>query len=139
MSQNDVDKTTTLSKTDNDLIKAFEELLNDVNVSDKKKALWKQVYAHALQDRTYALQMYTSCSNLVIADPLQHAIHGPNIAKYLERMSRANDQLLKLAEQVAAAEEKDGEDGKTMTPDEIYEKLQGGSTDSVVPIKKKGR
>jgi hypothetical protein len=124
--------------TDNNKIKAFGELLDDLKVNDKKKELWKEIYGHAIQDRSYALQMYVNCSNVVIADPTQHAIHGPNIAKYLERMSRSNDQLLKLAELVAAAEEASGE-GQTMTPDEIYEKLS--SDTSVVPFdkKKKGK
>jgi hypothetical protein len=126
--------------TDNNKIKAFSELLDSLNVTDKKKELWKEIYGHAIQDRSYALQMYVNCSNVVIADPTQHAIHGPNIAKYLERMSRSNDQLLKLAELVASAEEASGE-GFSMTPDEIYEKLSEAGP-AVVPIdknKKKGR
>ncbi len=125
--------------TDNNKIKAFGELLDSLKVADKKKELWKEIYAHALQDRSYALQMYVNCSNIVIGDPTQHAIHGPNIAKYLERMSRTNDQLLKLAELVAAAEEvSDG--ALTMSTDEIYEKLSETGP-AVVPFdkKKKGR
>lgn len=125
--------------TDNNKIKAFGQLLDDLKISNKKKELWKEIYGHAIQDRSYALQMYVNCSNVVIADPTQHAIHGPNIAKYLERMSRTNDQLLKLAELVAAAEEANNE-VQTMTPDEIYEKLSSGDS-AVVPFdkKKKGR
>ncbi len=125
--------------TDNNKIKAFSDLLDSLKVTDKKKELWKEIYSHALQDRSYALQMYVNCSNIVIGDPTQHAIHGPNIAKYLERMSRSNDQLLKLAELVAAAEEVN--DGTmTMSTDEIYEKLSETGP-AVVPFdkKKKGR
>ena len=122
--------------TDNNKIKAFGKLLDDLKISNKKKELWKEIYGHAIQDRSYALQMYVNCSNVVIADPLQHAIHGPNIAKYLERMSRTNDQLLKLAELVAAAEEMSNE-GQTMTPDEIYEKLSSGTDTAIVPFDKK--
>lgn len=120
--------------TDNNKIKAFNDLLDSLNIADKKKQIWKEVYAHAIQDRSYALQMYTNCSNLVIADPTQHAIHGPNIAKYLERMSRSNDQLLKLAELLANSEDA-GSGEITMTPDEIYEKL--GANTPVVPFEKK--
>jgi flavorubredoxin len=125
--------------TDNNKIKAFGDLLDSLKVTDKKKELWKEIYGHAIQDRSYALQMYVNCSNIVIGDPTQHAIHGPNIAKYLERMSRSNDQLLKLAELVAAAEEI-GEGGLTMSTDEIYEKLSEAGP-AVVPFdkKKKGR
>jgi hypothetical protein len=125
--------------TDNNKIKAFGELLDSLKVTDKKKELWKEIYGHAIQDRSYALQMYVNCSNMVISDPTQHAIQGPNIAKYLERMSRSNDQLLKLAELVAAAEEI-SEEGMSMSADEIYEKLSEAGP-AVVPIvnKKKGR
>lgn len=126
---------TSQGKTDNDLIREFDELLENIKLTDKKKALWKQIYGHAIQDRSMALQMYVNCSNVVIADPTQHAIHGPNIAKYLERMSRSNDQLLKLAELVAAAEEVNNE-GLTMSPDEIYEKLSGNDP-AIVPFDKK--
>lgn len=119
--------------TDNNKIIAFTKLLDDLNVGDKKKELWKEIYSHALHDRSYALQMYVNCSNLTINDPTQHAIHGPNIAKYLERMSRSNDQLLKLAELVAKAEDAIPEE-QTMTPDEIYQKL---AEPSVIQIDKK--
>jgi len=121
--------------TDNNKIKAFGELLDDLKIGNKKKELWKEIYGHAIQDRSMALQMYVNCSNVVIADPTQHAIHGPNIAKYLERMSRSNDQLLKLAELVAAAEEVNNE-GLTMSADEIYEKLSGNDP-AIVPFDKK--
>jgi hypothetical protein len=121
--------------TDNNKIKAFSDLLDSLDITDKKKQIWKEIYSHAIQDRSYALQMYTNCSNLVIADPMQHAIHGPNISKYLERMSRSNDQLLKLAELLANSEDAKNEE-TTMTPDEIYEKLSGNST-PVVPFEKK--
>ncbi len=122
--------------TDNSKIAAFSKLLDDLNINNKKKELWKEIYGHSLQDRSYALQMYVNCSNLVLADPTQHAIHGPNIAKYLERMSRSNDQLLKLAELVAAAEEVSGEE-MTMTSDEIYTQLKSDSNDVVFIDKKK--
>ncbi len=89
-------------------------------LEDKRKTLWLDVYTNALQDRDYALLMYTHLSGFVAADPQQHALHGPNIAKYLERMSKANDQLLKLAELVSAAIEKDT-DNKAYTKDDLYD------------------
>jgi hypothetical protein len=46
-----------------------------------------------------------------------HNILGPVIAKYLERMSRANDQILKLAELVAREEETD------INPDSIFDSI----------------
>ena len=34
----------------------------------------------------------------ITADPEKHALYGVTITKYLERMSKSNDQLVKLAE-----------------------------------------
>jgi hypothetical protein len=106
----------------NDKIQDFIILLDSLNITNKKKEIWKDIYANALQDRDYAMTMYVSVSTMVINDPTMHAIHGPNIAKYIERMSRSNDQLLKLAELLATAEEVSSED-KMMSPDEIYDQL----------------
>ena len=105
----------------NDKISGFKKLLEGItSLEDKRKTLWIDVYTNALQDRDYALQMYTHLSGFVSADAQQHALHGPNIAKYLERMSKANDQLLKLAELVSSAIEKDVED-KAGTREDLYD------------------
>lgn len=106
----------------NKKIAEFKDLLDSITtLQDKRKLLWQDVYTNALQDRDYALQMYTHLSGFVAGDPQQHALHGPNIAKYLERMSKANDQLLKLAELVAAALTKQEEEG--MSADALYDKF----------------
>ena len=106
----------------NTKIASFKELLDSLTtLQDKRKVLWQDVYTNALQDRDYALQMYTHLSGFVAGDPQQHALHGPNIAKYLERMSKANDQLLKLAELVAAALTKEEDEG--MDADSLYDKF----------------
>lgn len=101
----------------------FKNLLDGISsLEDKRKTLWLDIYTNALQDRDYALQMYTHLSQFVMADPQQHALHGPNIAKYLERGSKANDQLLKLAELVGAAIEKDQENSE-VTTEQLYDIL----------------
>jgi len=112
---------TVINETINDKIVSFKKMLDDiVTLEDKRKTLWLDVYTNALQDRDNALNMYRQLSGFVASDPQQHALHGPNIAKYLERMSKANDQLLKLAELVAAAIDKDAED-KAVTSDQLYD------------------
>jgi len=58
---------------------------------------------------------------MTMGSAANHAIHGPNIAKYLERMSRANDQLIKLAELIADAEK----ENKEIDPEEMYRQLEG--------------
>ena len=114
---------TTINKSINDKIAEFKDLLDSITtLKDKRKILWQDIYTNALQDRDYALQMYTHLSGFVAADAQQHALHGPNIAKYIERMSRANDQLLKLAELVDTALEKNAEDSG-MSADAFYDKF----------------
>lgn len=115
---------TTINENINTKIAEFKDLLASITtLQDKRKILWQDIYTNALQDRDYALQMYTHLSGFVAADAQQHALHGPNIAKYIERMSRANDQLLKLAELVNTALEKQAE-GSEITQDELYSKFE---------------
>lgn len=94
----------------NERIQQFSNLLDELDsLSDKKKALWKEIYANAVTDRNNALILYNSLIATVMLNDTNHAIHAQNMAKYIEKMSRSNDQLLKLAELIAAAEEKSEE------------------------------
>lgn len=95
----------------NDLISVSERVVNFAKMldnmealSDKKKELWKQIYANALIDRNHALICYNNLQDKALANSTEHAIHAPNISKYIACMSRANDQLIKLAELIAEAE-----------------------------------
>ncbi len=115
---------TTINENINTKIANFADLLASITtLQDKRKVLWQDIYTNALQDRDYAFQMYTHLSGFVAADAQQHALHGPNIAKYIERMSRANDQLLKLAELVNTALEKQSE-GEELSQDDLYNKFE---------------
>lgn len=112
---------TIINENINTKIAGFKELLDTItSLEEKRKTLWLDIYTNALQDRDYALQMYTHLSGFVSADAQQHALHGPNIAKYLERMSKSNDQLLKLAELVSSAMEKDAEE-RVVTREDLYD------------------
>lgn len=85
----------------------FSDLLNSLDKSlDKKKTLWKQIYENAVTDRKTAYLVFADLYVQVHSKSAEHAIHGPTLSKYMERMSKATDQLLKLAELVAAADEK---------------------------------
>lgn len=103
-----------------DRIKDFGSLLDQIeNLTEKKKQLWKEIYENAITDRQNAFVMFLKLSKIASDKSSEHALHGRNIAVYLERMSKANDQLIKLAELIARA------DGSTqeLTPDEIFEKI----------------
>ena len=79
----------------------FTSLLDSLSTTEaKKKSLWKQIYQNALIDRRNAYILFGDLWNIVAGDANNHSLHGMNMAKYLERMSKANDQLIKLAELV---------------------------------------
>lgn len=79
---------------------SFCDLINEIAMDDRLKILWKQIYKNAIDDRKHALLVWTDLYIRVHGNPEMHALHGDRIAKYLERMEKANTQLLKLAEQV---------------------------------------
>ncbi len=86
-------------------IQNFSDLLDTIdNLSDQKKALWRDIYYNAITDRRAAYVLYNDLLSGVIGQSAQHAIHGPILAKYIERVSRSNDQIIRLAELVAEAQ-----------------------------------
>lgn len=88
-----------------DKIKDFSDLLSQINdVSDKKKKLWKEIYQNAVTDRQNAYILFTTLIQIVEDKSTEHAIHGKTLATYIERMSKANDQIIRLAELVAKSE-----------------------------------
>lgn len=101
----------------------FDMLLDTISsIEDKTKSLWKQIFQNAVQDRKNAYLMWSDLYMHVHSLPNEHAIHGQNLARYMERMSKANDQILKLAELVAGAGKKEIDD--TMSEEEMYEQIQ---------------
>lgn len=102
-------------------VKEFSNLLDELeSTSDKKKALWKEIYANAITDRNNALLLYNDLCADALLKTINHSLHAPNLAKYIEKMSKANDQLLKLAELIAQAEARDDE----INPESIYSALE---------------
>ena len=84
----------------------FVDLLNSLTTIDERlKLLWKQIYENALVDRRNAYLIWTDLYITVQGNPEQHVIHGDHLSKYMERMEKANTQLLKLAELVHKAKD----------------------------------
>ena len=101
----------------------FSALLNTLSsVEDKQRALWRQIYENAVQDRKNAYLMWADLYVFVCANPTEHAIHGQNLSRYMERMSKANDQILKLAEMVSNASSSEIEE--VFTEEEMYDNIQ---------------
>ena len=99
-------------------IRQFSDILDTLtSTEEKKKLLWKEIYENAVNDRENAGILFTDTLMQVKGNAANHNILGPVIVKYIERMSRANDQILKLAELIA------NEETKEMSMDAIYDKI----------------
>lgn len=86
-------------------IKNFSDLLDSLETADeKKKLLWKEIYSNALSDRERASILFTEAYKAMGASPADHVSLGSTMTKYLERMGKSNDQVLKLAELIQKAE-----------------------------------
>ena len=93
-------------KTEKEL-STFSELLDSLaGVDERVKLLWKQIYENALTDRRNAYMVWSDLYMAVHGKPEQHVIHGDHLSKYMERMEKANTQVLKLAELVYKAKDK---------------------------------
>lgn len=104
-------------------IQDFTELLEQIDgVSDKKKKLWKEIYENAVTDRQNAYVLFTSLVEIVQDKSTEHAVHGKALATYIEKMSKANDQIIRLAELVSKSESKED---KEIDPEEMFKKIGG--------------
>lgn len=106
-------------------IATFKSLLDDIStLEDKKKSLWLEIYQNAVFDREMAIMLF----DLLILEQSKNGnnitiqqFNGPIFSKYIERMTRANDQLIKLAELVEKAQQKE----ETIDANDIYQQLDG--------------
>jgi len=102
--------------------KDFSDLLNQIDgVSDKKKKLWKEIYENAVVDRQNAYVLFCSLVKIVENDSTEHAVHGKTLSSYIEKMSKSNDQLIRLSELISKAEKASDE----IDPEEIFRKIEG--------------
>lgn len=104
--------------------KKFAGLLDDIDsVDDNVKELWREIYDNANADRQAAYTLYQNLLPEVMASAEGHMIHGGTMSKYLERVNKANDQLLKLAEQIEKAKTK----SEGIDQNDIFSQIEGGS------------
>jgi len=103
-------------------LKDFSDLLNTLSsTEDKKKLLWKETYQNAIEDRENASILVTDLLLQIRGNLTNHQTYGTIMTKYLERMAKSNDQILKLAELVA----KEQESANTISPDDIFNEIGG--------------
>ena len=103
-------------------VESFGILLDSLETSeDKKKLLWREIYENAIIDRMNAYMLFTDVYGCMTGDKADHVTLGPMMAKYIERMNKSNDQLLKLADLIAKEEEK----AAAIDPDGLFAQIAG--------------
>ena len=113
-----------IEKTENKeaKVKNFADILDNIDsLKDKKKLLWKEIYENAIVDRENARMLFNDAFINLSGVLSDHANVGSVIAKYLERMCRSNDQILKLAELIA----KEEDNTTSVTPDDLFDQIKG--------------
>lgn len=102
-------------------VKDFNFLLDKIeSLDDKKKQLWVEIYDNSITDRANAYLMFSRLVKISGESSNEYAVHARSISSFLERMSRANDQLIKLAELVEKAEHKD----ETIDVDDMFDQIK---------------
>tara|TARA_A100001011_G_C13698338_1_gene590439 strand:- start:150 stop:488 length:339 start_codon:yes stop_codon:yes gene_type:complete len=107
-------------KNKEEKIKEFSDLLDNlVDTEDKKKLLWKESYQNAIEDRESASILLNDLLVTIPGNSANHSTHGSLATKYLERMSKSNDQIIKLAELVAKEQEREN----AVNPEDIFKSI----------------
>ena len=101
-------------------VKDFSDLLESIETTaDKKKLLWKEIYENAIVDRMNAYMLFTDAYTNMGSGTAYHMQVGAIMAKYLERMGKSNEQLLKLADLISSEEEK----AAKIDPDDLSRRI----------------
>jgi len=105
-----LEETQNLTKKESELrkkIETFSDILDSIKTSDAKiKTLWREVYENAVADRENANMMFTDAwQRMQSPGTTDHVTVGTTMSKYLERMCKSNEQILRLAELISKVEE----------------------------------
>lgn len=101
-------------------IRDFSDLISKIEgVDNKQKQLWKEIYENSITDRQNAHVMFVNLVTIVENKSNEFAIHGRTLATFLERMSKANDQLLKLSELISRSDPANA----PIDPDDVFSKI----------------
>ena len=116
--ENKIEKVSELQKK----VERFADILDSINsLEDKKKHLWKEIYENALTDRENAAILFTSVHGDIVGAH-NHQMLGQIATKYLERMCKSNEQILRLAELIDKAEQR----SEQINPDDVFDKISSG-------------
>jgi hypothetical protein len=125
MKPTNIEKIASLQESDRKAqvkIESFEEVLQSMEgVDPQKLQLWLEIYNNASNDRANASALLTQGFTLLGQTSADHMSLGPTLVKYLERMTKSNDQLLALAQLVA----KEVEAKAAFDTEDIFTKIEG--------------
>jgi len=121
----DVKKIEKMLDSDKDVqkkINNFQKILDDMDGVDPKKIhLWLEIYDNACNDRVCASALFAQAFSQLGLSHTDHMTLGPTLVKYLERMTKSNEQLLQLAQLIS----KEIERTNTIDTDTIFAKIEG--------------
>ena len=101
-------------------LKDFSDLLKSIeSLDDKKRQLWAEIYCNAILERQNAYLIFAELYTIVTTKSTEYAIHGRTLTSCIERMSKANDQLIRLAELIAKAESSN----EAIDPEDMFERI----------------
>ena len=99
----------------------FSDLLKGITaLDDKKKQLWLEIYENAIADRQNSFVLFRQLFDIINKKSQEYAVHGKTMTSCIERMSKANEQLIKLADLIADAQKKDEE----VNPDDMFDRIK---------------
>jgi len=109
-------------RTSEDKIRQFSDLLDDLSgTEEKKKALWREIYENAVSDRERASILFTEAFKTMTGSSSDHVAVGVTLTKYLERMCKSNDQILRLADLINKAEHEETK----INSNDLFSKISG--------------
>lgn len=116
----DINKKLSNIKKQNEMLSEFQLELEKLKTLDaKKKILWAQIYQNAVDDRNSALMLFTAAYAGMNQSPSDHIAMGGILVKYLEKMTKSNQQLIDLSLLIA----KDEEQNDQIDPDDLFKEI----------------
>ena len=105
-----------------DNLSNFEKEIQKLKgVEERKKILWQQIYRNAVDDRSGALMLFTEAYSCMGKSATDHVAMGGTLVKYLEKMTKSNQQLIDLSLLMS----KDEEQSVNMDPDDLFREIEG--------------
>lgn len=116
----DINKKISQIKKQDENLSNFEiELEKLKSLDPKKRILWSQIYQNAVDDRNSALTLFTAAYANMTQTAQDHIALGSILVKYLEKMSKSNQQLIDLSLLLTKEDEKN----EQINPEDLFKEI----------------